>query len=195
MTGLIGGDGVSRIEELEAEFEAYRETEDADDREIGDHDVRVNVAVDGVKRYRCRDCGMVRTASVYDFETSPCEPEPENEDDDADELVTDGGTRSATADTALGVGVYDEDAVGVDRAAEERGRYLERTTALDKRPAKAVALSEMGYTDSGIAKRLDATEATVADYLDRVAERYGIGATFPKTPEQRGELNATGGSR
>jgi DNA-binding NarL/FixJ family response regulator len=104
---------------------------------------------------------------------------------------------SVPADTtALNAGVYDENAVGIERAAEQRGRYIKQTTALDTRPAKAVALSEMGFSDSGIAKRLGATEGTVTDYLDAVAERYGIGATFPKKKtEQRGELNATGGER
>lgn len=100
-------------------------------------------------------------------------------------------TDAGTAD--LSIGVYDEEREGIDRAATERSRYLARTTALDERPAKAVALSEMGFSDAGIAKRLDATEATVTGYFDAVVERYGIGATFPKTPAQRGDLNATGG--
>lgn len=103
--------------------------------------------------------------------------------------------RAAGDSIGVSVGVFDEEAIGVDRAATERGRYLARTTALDDRPAKAVALSEMGFSDAGIARRIDATEATVTGYLDAVIERYGIGATFPKTPAQRGELNATGGER
>lgn len=101
--------------------------------------------------------------------------------------------RAAGNSAGLPVGVFNEESIGVDRAATERARYLTRTTALDDRPAKAVALSEMGFSDAGIAKRIDATEATVTDYLDAVVERYGIGATFPQAPEQRGELNATEG--
>jgi hypothetical protein len=75
-----------------------------------------------------------------------------------------------------------------DRAAEERARYLDRTTDLKRRKCLAVAYAELGYSDAGIAGAIDSTKATVTKYLDEVADRYGAEAVYPKMPDDRGDL-------
>lgn len=78
MNSYASGDGTSRFNELRAEFEAERETRELDNREIGDHSVRVTALAGGHRRYSCRRCGMVRTAAIHDFRTAPCEPPAED---------------------------------------------------------------------------------------------------------------------
>ena len=54
-------------------------------------------------------------------------------------------------------GDSDGDSLGLERWAERRAEYLEATTLLSHREGLAVAYSEQGFSDSGIAKRIDAT--------------------------------------
>jgi len=58
-----------------------------------------------------------------------------------------------------------------DRQAVERARYLNRTTDLRRRVCETIAYAERGYSSAGIAKKIDATEGTVSNYLDRASSR------------------------
>ena len=76
-----------------------------------------------------------------------------------------------------------------DHEARERGRYLARTTTLTEREARAIAYSELGYSDSGIAKRIECEGATVKRYRERAAARYGHRAIEPKPSQERGHTD------
>jgi len=75
-----------------------------------------------------------------------------------------------------------------DRGAEERARYLARTTDLEQKHALAVAYAERGFSESGIADVMDSTTGTVGKYLDMVAETYGPEAVHPTPADDRGDL-------
>lgn len=75
-----------------------------------------------------------------------------------------------------------------DREVVERARYLDRTTDLDRRKCVVLAYSELGYSESGIAKAVDSTPGTVSSYLDEIEERYGREAVLAKPADERGEL-------
>lgn len=68
--------------------------------------------------------------------------------------------------------------------AKERGRYLEATTDLRGPEADAVAYSELGYSNAGIAEKIDTTESTVGEYLDRAIAQYG-----PEAAHARAEFD------
>ncbi|CCC41960.1 hypothetical protein [Haloquadratum walsbyi] len=59
------------------------------------------------------------------------------------------------------------------RDAEKRAQYVARTTDLDHRKALALAYSEQGCSERGIADNIDSTKGTVSNYLDEIGERYG----------------------
>jgi hypothetical protein len=59
------------------------------------------------------------------------------------------------------------------RDAEKRAQYITRTTDLDYRKALALAYSEQGCSERGIADNIDSTKATVSNYLDEISDRYG----------------------
>lgn len=61
-----------------------------------------------------------------------------------------------------------------DRYATQRGRYLARTTDLRQPEAEAVAYSERGYSFDGIAKKLDVSESTAQEYMERAMALYGL---------------------
>jgi DNA-binding CsgD family transcriptional regulator len=77
---------------------------------------------------------------------------------------------------------------GDGRAVKQRARYLDRTSDLRRREALALAWRERGWSLGGIAKQIDASEGTVAEYMDRVTARYGVRATFTKTADERNDL-------
>jgi len=77
-----------------------------------------------------------------------------------------------------------------DRQAVERARYLSRTTDLRRRVCETIAYAERGYSSAGIAKKIDATEGTVSNYLDRAVAHLGPEAVYPRAEADRGELNA-----
>jgi DNA-binding CsgD family transcriptional regulator len=77
-----------------------------------------------------------------------------------------------------------------DRQAVERARYLNRTTDLRRRVCETIAYAERGYSSAGIAKKIDATEGTVSNYLDRAVAHLGPEAVFPRAEADRGDLNA-----
>jgi hypothetical protein len=60
------------------------------------------------------------------------------------------------------------------RWATERRRYLERAASLDEPVAYAVAWSELGYSDRAIGMKIGRSAGTVSDYLDAVADEYGV---------------------
>lgn len=72
-----------------------------------------------------------------------------------------------------------------DREAIERGRYLTRKHGLCATHGRALAYRELGYSLSGIAHKVESTEATVRTWLDRIAVRHGLGAVDTKWAEQR----------
>lgn len=80
------------------------------------------------------------------------------------------------------------DAAGLDREAVKRARFIARTTGLEDRHARAVALAEQGYSDHGIAGILDVTPGTVTAWLDDVADHYGAEAVHPTPADERGAL-------
>jgi hypothetical protein len=77
---------------------------------------------------------------------------------------------------------------GLDREAVERARFIARTTGLEDRHARAVALAEQGYSDHGIADVLDVTPGTATKWLDDVADRFGTEAVHPTPADERGAL-------
>jgi|APHM01.1.fsa_nt_gi hypothetical protein len=68
----------------------------------------------------------------------------------------------------------------IGRWASRRAEYLAQTTVLPTPAAEAVAYSELGYSDAGISKQVDAAEGTVTAYLDRAVAHYGPAARHPR---------------
>jgi hypothetical protein len=68
-----------------------------------------------------------------------------------------------------------------DRVAEIRAQYLRRTTRWDGEDGRQVALAlayrQLGYSYSGVAKRVGVDEATVAAYMAEVADAYALSVT------------------
>ena len=60
-----------------------------------------------------------------------------------------------------------------ERLAHERAQFLQRQTNLRAPEAEAVAWSELCYSESGIAKKLDTSPSTVGAYLERAVAQYG----------------------
>lgn len=72
----------------------------------------------------------------------------------------------------------------VQRYATQRGRYLARTTDLRKPEAKAIAYAEQGFSINGISKKLDVSESTVKDYLERAMAQYGLEIAETLLPDE-----------
>ena len=70
-----------------------------------------------------------------------------------------------------------------DRFIDRRSLFIGSTTGLPDSVATALAYRELGYTASGIAKRIDRTESTVRGYLDDVAESLGFEVLETKLPD------------
>lgn len=64
--------------------------------------------------------------------------------------------------------------------AKHRAQYLKRTTDLGPKEAQTVAWSELGFSQSGISKRVDATADTVEKYCGRIVAQYGLVALDTK---------------
>ena len=73
----------------------------------------------------------------------------------------------------------------LETRANERARYIEATTDLRPPEADAVAYSELGFSNDGIAKRIDATASTVGEYLQRAIAQYGPEAAHARADPQR----------
>lgn len=61
-----------------------------------------------------------------------------------------------------------------DRYTTQRGRYLARTTDLREPEAEAVSYSELGYSISGISKKMDVSQSTIQEYLEKAMALYGL---------------------
>lgn len=70
--------------------------------------------------------------------------------------------------------------LSLDRWTSRRGDYLAANTRLSRREGEALAYSERGFSDAGIAKRLDSTRGTVRQYLDRAVACYGPSVRYPR---------------
>jgi hypothetical protein len=73
----------------------------------------------------------------------------------------------------------------LENKAKERGRYIAATTALRDAEAEAIAYSELGFSEAGIAKKIDSTTSTVGEYLDRAVAQYG-----PEIAHARADFDA-----
>lgn len=65
-----------------------------------------------------------------------------------------------------------------DRQAAKQGAAFARRFGLRKRVGKALAYKRMGYSASGVAKRLDVNESTAKGYLNDLADRFGGAALW-----------------
>ena len=68
-----------------------------------------------------------------------------------------------------------------------RGRtsFLTRKYDLRDEAAQTIAWCELGYSSSGIAKRVGVTDDTVAKYMETIEERFGVEALYAQVEEQR----------
>lgn len=71
-----------------------------------------------------------------------------------------------------------------DRFAEYRANYLHRQADIEEKKARALAYSELGYSDGGVASMVDVTVGTVTGWLDVLAVRFGPDAVRAKLPEE-----------
>lgn len=84
----------------------------------------------------------------------------------------------------------------LERWVTQRAAFLTRATVLSQSEAEAVAYSERGFSDSGIAHRVDATAGTVTNYLDRAVARFGPEVRHSRPdPDADRELTPVGGDK
>lgn len=76
--------------------------------------------------------------------------------------------------------------VSETRRVTLRANEIATTTPLSDRAARAVAYAECGYSESGIASKLDCAEKTAHAYLERAVAHCGWAVAWP-TPEERRE--------
>lgn len=78
-----------------------------------------------------------------------------------------------------------------ERLAERRAQYLRRTTQWSGEDGRSVALAlayrQLGYSHSGIAKRVGVGESTVASYMAEVAGTYSESVTETSLPSALAE--------
>lgn len=72
-----------------------------------------------------------------------------------------------------------------ERWVQQRSRYVSRRYGLGDRQARALAWHEIGYTSTGVAKKIGATAGTVRGYFEAIAEEHGDAAVLIRCP---GEL-------
>ena len=65
------------------------------------------------------------------------------------------------------------------RWIDRRASFVESTTPLSDREAEALAHSERGYSDAGVAKQIGSAEGTATQYLDRAVARFGPSVRLP----------------
>lgn len=71
-----------------------------------------------------------------------------------------------------------------DREAATVAQYLQRVHGLREPKAQALAYRWQGYSHSGIARKVDTTEATVLKYMDEIEEEYGSEAILTPFPDE-----------
>ena len=87
-----------------------------------------------------------------------------------------------------GFGVLDEATHTDERTITERARYLAKTTDLNRGEAETVAASEMGFSDTRLAKQIGIVPVTATKWLDRAIAQYGLTVALPKPVTERGDL-------
>lgn len=65
-----------------------------------------------------------------------------------------------------------------------RVAYISKVWDVNKNCARAYILSEMGYSNSGIANLLDMTSGTIDRYQDTMESKLGKSAWFPISPSK-----------
>ena len=78
-----------------------------------------------------------------------------------------------------------------ERWAKERGRYIERTTDFDQTEAEIIAFAELGFSHSGIGKRVDVTESTVVAKFDEIDD-VDPTALLSRRPDELGRKRPVG---
>lgn len=78
--------------------------------------------------------------------------------------------------------------VSDERQATQRGRYLSQTTDLRLNEAKAIAWSELGYSNSAIAREMDTSKSTVSGWKRRAIALYGLEIAHARRPEELDNL-------
>lgn len=71
-----------------------------------------------------------------------------------------------------------------ERFATQKGRYIAKTTELRKNEGTAIAWSELGYSNGGIAKKMDTSEGTVSSWKGRAMALYGLEIAHALLPEE-----------
>lgn len=74
----------------------------------------------------------------------------------------------------------DTEPLPLDRWADRRADYIAATTLLSRREGLAVAYSEQGFSDAGVAKRVGCSEGTATEYLDRAVAAFGPSARYAR---------------
>jgi hypothetical protein len=72
-----------------------------------------------------------------------------------------------------------------EREAEKRANELKRLHNLRAPVAETVAWSELGYSFSGVASKVDVAESTVKSRIESVEDRFGYGAAITKSASER----------
>jgi DNA-binding CsgD family transcriptional regulator len=80
-----------------------------------------------------------------------------------------------------------------ERYATQRSSYLVRITNLRETEAEAIAYSELGYSDSAIASKMDTSQSTVSGWKERAMALYGLEIAHPLLPdEERRDITQVG---
>jgi GH25 family lysozyme M1 (1,4-beta-N-acetylmuramidase) len=82
------------------------------------------------------------------------------------------------------IGMSSREGRDEDREARNIAQYLERAHGLREPKALALAYRWQGYSHSGIARKIDSTEATVSKYMDEIEAEYGNDATLTPFPDE-----------
>ena len=80
-----------------------------------------------------------------------------------------------------------------DRWADRRAQYLKRAGDLDDTDARIVAYSELGYSESGIAKQVELNHSTVRSRAKEIEEQLGERALYALRPDELGIEAPLGG--
>lgn len=64
-----------------------------------------------------------------------------------------------------------------ERYVARRAEYLESEYGIRANIAEGVAWRELGYSHSGIATKVDMTENTVSNWMEEIADEFGLPAT------------------
>lgn len=70
------------------------------------------------------------------------------------------------------------------RFVKKRAEFLDRAVGMDRKKARAVAWSELGYSEAGISAQLNVTAGTVGSWLDDIERDYAKSVALAKRPDQ-----------